>query len=242
MSYVMAGATILSVGTKIGSGISQKNQANKLAAANKLASYEVPGEVKNATNIAERQYLNGLPGLESAKADIDRGGANAYAKASEASTSSNDLLDSIAKIQESQNNAYNDLGTQSMGLKMKAADAYQEALLRQAQFEDKKYQMNEYDPYMRKANAAASIYGAGQTNISSGLDGFANIAMGLSTQLANKKALDAFGNTGFTVKPSTVMGVSSKPLNEMKSSGVTANTSLNSATEAAASLLRNYKF
>ncbi len=241
MSFVAvsAGVAAVSAGYSIYNGEKQKSDAKKLAADNTLAPYEIPGQVREATSIAERTFLNGMPGVESAKGDISRAGANAFSQAKDAATSSNDLLDSIAKIQLMENNAFSDLAEQSSLFKLKAGDAYQDALMREAQYEDKSYQKNEEDPYLRKANAAAAMYGAGQTNIGNGINGLSNVGLGLTYNLGNKSALDAFEYP----QQNPIGGPISKySLNPMKSSSVNLNMEMKSATEAAAAILRNYKF
>lgn len=250
MSFVAvsAGVAAVSAGYSIYSGEKQKSEAKKLAASNKKVDYEVPAQVKTATQLAERQFLNGMPGMERANENISNTSANAFAQAAAASTSSNDLLDSISRIQQLDQIGRNELALQGMDYKLKAADAYQTALTREAEFEDKKYQLNEYEPYMNKANAASAMYGAGQINTANGITGLSNTLMGLGNNLSTRKAQDAFGTTGFKVLPGAEIGLNMKgsgtALDYMRPSGVSLSTanSLNSATEAASAMLRNYKF
>ncbi|WP_418360173.1 hypothetical protein [Sphingobacterium detergens] len=259
MSFVAvsAGVAAVSAGYSIYSGEKQKSEAKKLAASNKKVDYEVPGQVRTATQLAERNYLNGMSGMERANQNISSGSANAFAQAKDVSTSSNDLLDSISRIQQLDQIGRNELALQGMDYKLKAADAYQMALMREAEFEDKKYQLNEYEPYMNKANAASAMYGAGQVNTANGINGITNAMMGLGNNMINKRAIDIYGTpngqlavggssnrNSFTVLPGAELGIVGNNPSPFRPAGVNLNTanSLNSATEAAAAMLRNYKF
>lgn len=158
-------------------GRKQIKQAEEIAANNTLSPYTTPQEILAGTSLAEQNYLNGMPGSNQAINNINRNASGAYGTATQAATSSGDLLDSISKIGSGVNDATNQLAAQEAQYKAGALGNYIGALGTQAGYRDKEYQMNEYEPYIRKANTAAALYGAGKTNQASALDGLTTAAM-----------------------------------------------------------------
>lgn len=199
MTALAAGA-ILTAGLgayKAIDGANQKAAAKRLADSNTFTPETIPGQVKTATNLAAQNYYNGMPGAAQAAANIRQSGANQFYNGSQAASSGGDLLDLAAKINQGQNVATNDLATRTAQYKQNALGDYQNALNNEGQWQDKLYQNNTLQPYLRTANTAASLYGAGAQNEFSGLDQISTGALGYASARANS---DSDVNSDGTVK------------------------------------------
>lgn len=188
MTALAAGA-ILSGGLgiyKTIQGANQRADAKKLAANNIFQPQQMPGQVKLATNLAAQNYYNGLPGTAAAQQMINGNGQNAFYNGSQGASSGGDLLDLAAKINQGQNVATNDLALKAANYKASALGNYEGALNNEGQWEDKLYNNNVLQPYLRTANTAAALEGAGAMNEFSGLDQVASAGLGY----ANSKQQD----------------------------------------------------
>lgn len=180
MSWVgvaAAGAAAVPGIVKMVSGGKQVKDAEELAAKNKFTSYQTPAEVLQATKLAQNNYLNGMPGQDLALNNIGTNAAGAYNTATQGASSSGDLIDAATRINVGANAATNNLTGEAANYKANALQGYEAALGNQAGYKDKEYQINYLDPFIRKANTAASMYGAGKMNQSSGLDSVATAAL-----------------------------------------------------------------
>lgn len=179
-------------------GASQKRQAAQIAKNNPFIPEQLPGQVKQATQLAAQNYTNGMPGITAAKQQISQNAGDAEAAVAKSASSSGDILDSANKINNNSQNASLQLAMQAASYKSNALGGYEAALDTEGQWEDKLYKNNQLDPYLRAANTAASLEGAGQTNEFKGLD---TALTGLETGAA------AFGGG----KPKTGQLLSSVP-------------------------------
>ena len=114
-------------------GANQRSDAKKLAESNVFTPMQMPGQVKQATNLAAQNYYNGMPGTQAAQNMISNNGANAYYNASQGASSGGDLLDLAAKINQGQNVATNNLALQGANYKSDALRGYQGALNNEGQ-------------------------------------------------------------------------------------------------------------
>lgn len=181
MSFVFAGAAVVTAGLgayKAIDGANQKSKANQLAKNNIFTPEEMPYEVGLGTDLAARNYTNGMPGTSNARNDINRNAATSFYRGSQGATSGGDILDLATRIGQGSNAATNQLGAQEAQYKSGALGEYEGALGNQAQWRDRLYKNNVLQPYMRTANLAASMYGAGQQNMYSGLDDIGSAAVG----------------------------------------------------------------
>lgn len=160
------------------SGANQASDAKKLAKNNIFSPEELPYEVGLGTDLAARNYTNGMPGEGQARSDINRSGATAFYRGQQGATSGGDILDLATRIGMGTNTATNTLAQQGAQYKASALGEYQSALGNQANWKDRLYKNNVLQPYLRTANLAASMYGAGKTNEYSGLDDIGSTVVG----------------------------------------------------------------
>lgn len=179
----IAGVAISGVG--LIEGANQKADAKKLAAQNKLAQEAEPPQLNQVTNLAKQNYYNGLPGYDTAKQNIQRNSQNAYINGSRGASSGGDLIDLAAKLNYGDSVATNDLATRAADYKAQALQGYEGALNNQAGYQNQLYKNNELDPYLRTANAASSLAGAGNINEFNSLDSIASDGASYAASQAN---------------------------------------------------------
>lgn len=190
-------------------GANQKADAKKLAASNVFTPMQMPGQVKQATNLAAQNYYNGMPGTAAAQNLISNNGANAFYNGSQGASSGGDLLDLAAKINQGQNVATNNLSLQAANYKANALGGYENALNNEGDWQAKLYNNNVLQPYLRTANTAASMYGAGAQNEFSGLDQIGTAALGYANGYQPKQYAnmgEKLGNPTLDAAASTMSG------------------------------------
>lgn len=187
VGLISGGASLIGSGINYFKGKSQVDQANEIAKKNPFIAQRMPGEVTQATNLAAQNYTNGMPGMQYAKQGITQNSGNAFAAASKGASSSGDILDSANKIQSNANTANQELAMQAASYKSNALGGYEAALNNQAGWEDKLYQNNQLQPYLRAANTAAALTGAGNINESNAIDSAVTGLMAAGQEFGNIK-------------------------------------------------------
>lgn len=164
------GGSLIGGAFKFFEGQSQKKQANQIAKNNPFVPEVLPAEVQLQTKLAQENYTNGMPGMNTARQQISQNAGNAGAIAAKGATSGADLIDSANKIQLNSDDASRQLALQAASYKSNALGGYEAALGNQAGWQDKLYQNNQLQPYLRAANTSAALTGAGNINEFSGID------------------------------------------------------------------------
>lgn len=193
----LAASAIPAIAKLFGGG-KQVKDAKALAAGNKFTRYQTPEQVLQATKLAEGNYRNGMPGQSRAENRIGTMEAGALNTATQGASSSGDLIDASTRINFGADQASNQLADQEAAYKAQALQGYEGALNNEAQYADKAYQINYLDPYIRKANTAAAMYGAGKINQQSGLDGLATTALTAASMFGQKPENPVFGKINAT--------------------------------------------
>lgn len=190
MAIIAAAAAVY----QIGSGIDQKNKAKKMERSLKRPDYnprpyEIPKEVDQYLQKAKMEALDQkLPGQQVMEERISGATSNAVAATQQSGTDSAEILNAIAGIQRSEDRAVNDLNVMAAQDQIRKQANVDQALSNSAQFADRKtamdkqdadrkFQINEYDPYKEKAAAISALKGAGQQNIYGGIEGISSVAM-----------------------------------------------------------------
>lgn len=179
-------------------GLSQKKKAEQIAKNNPFIPEQLPGEVKKATQLAAQNYTNGMPGMTAEQQAIQQNAGNAQAAAARGASSSGDVLDSANKINVQSQDATLQLAMQAASYKSNALGGYEAALDTQSKWQDKLYQNNELQPYLRSANTAASLYGAGSTNEFKGID---TALEGVQTGVEDFSNAGGFNKRGSSINP-----------------------------------------
>jgi hypothetical protein len=227
-----AGGAIIGGAFKFFSGQSQKKQAEQIAKNNPFQPEDMPYQVGLSTRLAQDNYLNGMPGFNTAQQQIRQNAGNAGALAAKGATSGGDLIDAANKIQVNSDEATRQLALQASSYKSNALGGYQAALDTQAGWQDKLYKNNQLDPYLRAANQSAALTGAGNINQAAGIDdALTGVTSGLGSYLGDKKA--SMYNPDGSIK---TMG-QYKGLDDLSASSVSNIPSVNSNSLLALSAL-----
>lgn len=147
-------------------GASQASKARKGLANLERPEYEIPDSAKQALAYA-RLSMGEMPGATERREAIGSSASNAVQLARE---SGNPLL-AIAGIQQNQDQASRELSVDQANYNVAQNQKLQEALGRYGQYQDLKWQMNEYAPYKQKYDEYRHMLGAGQQNMFSAVDG-----------------------------------------------------------------------
>lgn len=165
-----AGGAVIGGAFKFFEGQSQKKQAAQIAKNNPFQPQELPAEVQLQTKLAQENFTNGMPGQATERQQISQNAGNAQAAVAKGATTGGDIIDAANKIQLNSDDATRSLALQAASYKSNALGGYEAALGNQAGWQDRLYQNNQLQPYLRAANTSAALTGAGNINEASGLD------------------------------------------------------------------------
>ena len=131
MEILAALSALLGVGT----GIFQLFSSDKAGKeAGERPMYETPPEVDQSVNIAKQQAYGDMPGLETAKQNIEQSGAAQYNKALNTASSGSDVLGFMSGQSLAQNRSMNQLGDMNAAYKDQGLDKLKAALGMKAQY------------------------------------------------------------------------------------------------------------
>lgn len=182
------GGSVIGGAFKFFEGQSQKKQANQIAKNNPFVPEVMPAEVGLQTRLAQENFTNGMPGMNTAQQQIAQNAINAGTISAKGATSGADLIDSANKIQLNSDDATRQLALQAASYKSNALGGYEAALGNQAGWQDKLYERNQAEPYNRAANTSAALTGAGNLNEFGGID-TATQGLGAGAQELNNNKL-----------------------------------------------------
>lgn len=195
IAAIAGGTALIGDAFKYFKGKSQIDQANQIAKNNPFTPESMPYQVKLATQLAAQNYRNGMPGMSQAQNAINRNAGNAYATANKGASSGGDLLDAANKIQVNSNDASQQLALQAASYKSNALGGYEAALGNEGQWQDKLYQNNQLQPYLRAANTSAALTGAGNVNEFGAIDSALTTVQATGQNIANKNYLKQLNQT-----------------------------------------------
>jgi hypothetical protein len=198
-----AGGAIIGGAFKFFEGASQKKQAAQIAKNNPFSPEAMPYQVGLQTKLAQENYTNGMPGEVAAKQGIQQNAANAQANAVKGATSSGDVLDASNKIGLGADDATRKLALQAASYKSNALGGYEAALGQEAGWTDQLYKNNQLQPYLRAANTAASLQGAGAINEAGGIDEAVTGAMAGGQEYGNAKYAKFLASTNPNGNPNS---------------------------------------
>ena len=185
MPFTIAAVAIGAV--QVGMGIYQTYKGNQLAKNNIRPKYEIPDVIKQQLNTAELQAIEGLP--EQQRQNYIDNMLQQYTTAISASNDRRGGLSSIASLQNSMNDSNKNLLAMDAQARQNNINSLQNTRSNYAGFIDKRYEQNQLNPFMEKAQAAQAMKGAGMQNIMSGVKGAVSSAQ---TRYENKQYLDAY--------------------------------------------------
>jgi hypothetical protein len=168
----MAGvASAIPAAINTGFGIYQAYQGNKMLQGLKDPMMSVPAGALGAQNVAKNLAMQSmLPGQNLMEGRIDNSVSNTIGDAKKVSDNPNDALDAVFKSYGMGMEKKNDLGIAEANFQANNQMNLQGQENVMAQWQDKVWQNNEMNPFLRKAQTASALLGSGIQNISGGLN------------------------------------------------------------------------
>lgn len=152
---------------ELGTGISQGIKGKKLGESAVRPQYQIPKSAQTALGNAEAMAASSMfPGQQRAEESIYGATSQALNSAKEASGSSADFLAGISGVAGAEQEALGGLATKALEYQDVNKQRLNEALMSMAGYEDKQFDLNQYQPFLDKANAARSLKQASRENIS----------------------------------------------------------------------------
>lgn len=154
-----------------GFGIYQAIRGHNILKRLKSPIMSVPESAIGAENVAKNLAMQTmLPGQHLMENNIDSGVSNAVSDAKKVSADPNDALDAIWKTYGMGMEKKNQLGIAAATFHANNQMNLQNQENIMSQWENKVWENNELNPYLRKAATASALTGAGFQNMSSGLN------------------------------------------------------------------------
>lgn len=158
----------------------------------KRPKYEIPEGERQALALAKlRAADTTMPGEQIA---ADRA-ALTQANSIRASQEGGNALEALPGITAATQSAMGDISARSEAVRAQNLDSLEGALSRRAEYEDQKFQMNEYAPFAQSQQMKAQQFGAGMQNIMGGLDKY-GLGQYLSQSPSNLGSTSSGGNYG----------------------------------------------
>lgn len=161
---------------KAGTGLIQGQRAKEIQAGLVRPEYEIPASVEEALFSSKQQAgLTRLPGQDILEAKLASSTASGAKNIKEAADSSSSAIGAIAELYGQEMGA-------RRGLEVDAANFYQQnqgqlrnMLNIHGQYQDKQFDMNEYQPYVESARASSALNEAQIQNLFSGVSDLAGV-------------------------------------------------------------------
>lgn len=169
----------------------------------KRPEYKIPSAVNQATTLAGMQASGNMPGYNQASTNIGTATGNALSAARE----SGNPTSLISAIQGNQNSALNKLDSQNAMYQDQKQGDFQKALMQQGEFQDRKFQLNEFSPYADKQREARQMFGAGMSSLFSAMSNandtemYQKLIKGLNGDSDINAKLSDNGKNGLTMTP-----------------------------------------
>lgn len=133
--------------------------------------YEIPAAQQEEMAASRMQQFGRMPGVNYANQRIDQNAASSAYRLQKGATNPSQLLSGLAGIQLNSNIASRGLLEAEAGDQIRRDAIFRRSLGVMAGYQDKKWQLNKFDPYMNKAATKSALIGGGLQNISGGVGG-----------------------------------------------------------------------
>lgn len=184
-------ASAVGAASKLGMAAYQNKMSKKVAKPR--PTYNRPGEVQTAEGLAANAY-NSAGDTRLEEQAIDNSAANAVYQLSNSGNNSATNMAMIAALQGSANQAKTQAVLGARTRKDELRGQYEQALNNSAQYSDKEFQVNKFEPYQNAALAAQQLKSAAGKNMEGGIKDAISVALnaaslGLTSKL-NPMKLD----------------------------------------------------
>lgn len=173
---------------ELGTGISQGIKGKKMAEGAVRPQYQIPKSAQTALSNAEAMAASSMfPGQQRAEENIYGATSQALTSAKEASGSSADFLAGISGVAGAEQEALGGLATKALEYQDTNKQRLNEALMSMAPYEDKQFEINQYQPFIDQVNAARALKGASRENISNAFGNVAKATTMFGSDASNQK-------------------------------------------------------
>lgn len=158
MSFIAAGVAVVGVGYSIYSSVHQSNLAKKAQKAqtdaiNNAPKYQVQDEVYQNKNLAEGQAFGQNRALQMQQQNVSQEASNAGAQARDVSSSTSDLLSTVAAINANKNTTLRGLGQDQAAVQQQNMQTLYGVNNQVIDEQDKAWNYNQNMPYQMKIAA-----------------------------------------------------------------------------------------
>ena len=175
-------------------GVKQKKEGEELANSLDRPTFETPDAYKEAVGIQRDMVApQALAGAGFTEQQIRSTTGEGIRGLQEVAGDPASLLQTALQLYSNQQEQLGGLGAQQSQFmanqKIGQTGRLQDLLKGQAAYEEKEFEINEFQPYLQAAQAAAALKGAGMQNIQGGLSAMAG---GAATAIGDKMQLDMY--------------------------------------------------
>ena len=216
MSWIAAGVAVVGGGIKMYQGYQQKKAGQNAEGALDKPEFEIPQEALKNMSIAEKEAYNGLP-AEQKRAFLE----NQQRSSQTALRNSSDRrggLGVVSQIQGQENLSNRQLLQDDVNARQQNMQRAMDARNVIAGYKNKRFE-HEYSEYSTDLDYARAQQGAGQQNMSAGMDtaiggigkgvaGYADAINAPGIQTTGKSSVFETGEGGANMKMSTPLGTS----------------------------------
>lgn len=140
-------------------------------------TYQRPEEVNQMMGMLQREANAKAPGITQAEANLRQAGAQAMQSASENATSGAAALAAGAGVNSRMNQGYRDLSANAEQYRRQSQQALLQGYQQAAQYSDREFELNKYQPFMEASATKAALTQAGMQNIPAGMNAMGNAAI-----------------------------------------------------------------
>lgn len=152
---------------KTGLGVAQYLKGSRMNPIR--PTYDIPPEVRQQLALQQSNLNARSAGAARAEANIGQNQAAALGNIRQGATSSSQLLASAGLAQANSNAAYRNLASQEQDDYQRRLQGLMAAQNNMANYRDKEFQLNQYEPYMNDTATKSALTQGGLTNFYNGL-------------------------------------------------------------------------
>lgn len=198
---------------KTGAGFLQTLQGKIMGGRNTRPTYEIPEQVLENQRLAQREYTDPrLPGQSIMEDQLRNVTGTGVGQAKNVTTSSGDLIDAVTRLSSLEGRNINDLNLEGARKQERDLANLMNTNDVLAEYQDRKFDYNQNQPFQDNAAAASAMIGAGNQNVFSGLDTLGALAQSATSPggaLYKRKTLTPTSGTG-TYNPSSSPWITNK--------------------------------
>lgn len=168
---------LITTALQMGLGMAQQARANKekQEAQNRRPSYDAPEGAKRALKMQEQAQASGMPGYNRALQQLQSNKANTFRRVLEGARGSADIANVASSLQASSDDAIQNLNVQDAAFREQARQNVVGQLGNMADYQDKAWQWNYQDPYLRDYSESNQRHFAGMQTMNNAIDAMGGV-------------------------------------------------------------------